>query len=158
MGKHQNSSMTRTAKLFFGLLFLGMAAVSLFPQAAQAAQAELIQCGRGTDVNSACHLCDLVKGVSILINYMRTIMVYISLTVITAMGILYIVSTGDEGMIKTAKDGIKYSLVGIVIILSAWLIVNTVMFYIFDANLGNVGVKATFNVSNGFQFDCDETL
>lgn len=127
-------------------------AFALVPQAAQAA---LVTCGGSGQ--APCHLCDLVRGVSGLINYMRTVMVYIALTVITAMGVVYIVSAGNDGMMTTAKNGIKFSLVGIVIILSAWLIVNTLMFTVFGAKSG-LGVTTSFSVSTGFQFDCGASL
>jgi hypothetical protein len=136
----------------FMVLFVGLLAA---PYAVSAAGL-VPPCG-GTG-QTPCHLCDLVKGFKVLIDYARTIMVFIALAVITAMGILYIVSAGNDGMMQTAKKGIYYSLGGVTFILFSWLIVNTVMFYVLGANLGSVGVAATFNLATGFTFDCDEAL
>lgn len=145
--------MKRPVIFLFGIVAFFLMMAALVPQAAQAAP--LVTCGGSGQ--APCHLCDLVKGVSGLINYMRTVMVYIALTVITAMGVVYIVSAGNDGMMSMAKNGIKFSLTGIVIILSAWLIVNTLMFTVFGAKDG-LGVTASFGTTTGFQFDCSASL
>ena len=54
-------------------------------------------------------------------------MTYIAIAVIVAMAVLYIVSTGNEALMSTAKSGIKAALIGFVVMLSAWLIVNTTL-------------------------------
>lgn len=41
-------------------------------------------------------------------------------------GIFYLVSAGDEGMIDKAKAGMKWSIVGIIVGLSGWIIMTTV--------------------------------
>jgi hypothetical protein len=135
---------------FIALAFL------LFLSLPAPASADLITCGRGADISSACKLCSLVEGVASLVEYIRNIMVFIALAVITAMGILYIVSSGNQGTMETAKKGIFASLIGIAVILSAWLIVNTVMFTVFQAK-SDLGVGASFSVATGFSFDCDST-
>ena len=153
--------MTHTAKFLFTSLFLALAAFSVLPYPADAiigVNEGLVSCGKsGSGIGNACHLCDLVSGVKTLIDYMRTIMVFISLAVITAMGVLYIVSAGNDGMITMAKSGIKASLIGLAIILSAWLIVNTVIFSVFGAK-SDLGVKASFSITGGFSFNCDANL
>ena len=78
-------------------------------------------------------------------------MTVIALTVIFAMGVLYIISTGDQSMMQTAKGGITASLIGFAIMLSAWLIVNIVL-----TVLGE-NAKRPFDglVKNGaFNFSC----
>ncbi|MBP9751688.1 MAG: hypothetical protein KBD19_02405 [Candidatus Moranbacteria bacterium] len=134
--------------------FLSLVSIIFLLSLPVPASADLITCGRGADIASACRLCDLVEGVADLVKYIRNIMVFIALAVITAMGILYIVSSGNQGTMETAKKGIFASLIGIAVILSAWLIVNTVMFTVFQAK-GDLGVGASFSVATGFSFDCD---
>ena len=62
----------------------------------------------------------------------RNIMSIIAITVIVAMGILYIVSAGNEGLMKTAKSGMLAALIGFAIMLTAWLIVNVLLTVLVD--------------------------
>lgn len=112
----------------------------------------LVPCGNAENP-TPCTLCHMVSGIASLIEYIRDIMVFIALAVITAMGVLYIVSSGNQGTMETAKKGIFASLIGLVVILSAWLIVNTVIFTVFQAK-DDLGVGASFSVSGGFSFSC----
>ena len=135
----------------FGTMFAAM----VFLTVPIPADAGLVPCG-GT-AQSPCSLCHLVSGVSILTTYIRDIMVFAALAIIVAMGILYIVSAGNPGMMETAKKGVFAALAGLVIILAAWIIVNTVMFVVFDAK-SDLGVGASFSVSGGFEFDCGASV
>lgn len=122
------------------------------------AYADIVKCGRGLDINSACTLCDIVKGVADLTTFIRDIMVFVALAVITAMGIMYIVSAGNSGMMETAKKGIWASLAGIAIVLLAWVVVNTIMYVVFDVSKGDVAVLKTFSIVTGFEFNCEAGL
>ncbi|MEI7749572.1 MAG: pilin [Candidatus Moraniibacteriota bacterium] len=115
------------------------------------ASSGLVPCGGSSQC--PCTLCHFITGISNIIKIIRDIMVFIGLAVITAMGIVYVVSAGDEKMITLAKNGIKTTLMGIVIVLFAWFIVNLVMFYIFNAK-NDLGVGVTFKGVNGFVFEC----
>lgn len=115
-------------RLFLLSLLLSTSLLSLTPTPTEAA---LIPCGRNTDdpatsINeqAPCTLCHLIIGIKGIIDWMRTIMTAIAITVIVAMGILYIISTGNDQMMQTAKHGLTASLIGLAIILGAWLIVN----------------------------------
>lgn len=119
--------------------------------------ADIVKCGRGPDISSACTLCDIVKGVADLITFIRNIMVFIALAVITAMGIMYIVSAGNSGMMETAKKGIWAALAGITIVLLAWVVVNTVAYTVLGAK-NDLGVGASFSIAGGFTFNCEEGL
>lgn len=129
-------------------VFLG----AVFPMPADAAFS-IVPCGTSAHPEP-CTLCHIVTGISGIVIYVRDIMVFVALAVITAMGILYIVSAGSPELMGMAKKGIIASLVGVVIVLFAWLIVNTIMFTVFGAkaNLGISGV--TFQGMNGFVFSC----
>lgn len=138
-------------KYLFGAMFAGV----VFLAVPTPADAGLVPCG-GT-AQPPCSLCHLVAGVSILTDYIRDIMVFVALAIIVAMGILYIVSAGNPGMMETAKKGVFASLAGLVIILAAWIIVNTIMFVVFQSK-SDLGVGATFSVTGGFSFDCTAAL
>jgi len=51
----------------------------------------------------------------------------IAVIVIIVSGFFYVASQGDASKIKRAKDGILYSVVGLVIVMSAFLITNFVI-------------------------------
>ncbi len=128
--------------------FLFVLTAGFFPGTADASG--LVPCGGPAD---PCTLCHLITGMSGIILVIRNLMVFIGLAIITAMGIVYIVSGGDTKMMELAKSGIKSTLTGIVIILFAWFIVNMFMFYIFNAK-EDLGVGVTFKGTDGFQFEC----
>lgn len=119
--------------------------------------AALVPCGRssGTAAEMApCTVCHLVLGGKGVIDWGLRVMTYIAIAVIVAMGIMYIVSAGDEGMMKTAKGGIVASLVGFAVMLGAWLIVNTVITILaVDESAGKPlsGLRS----SGAFTFTCD---
>lgn len=123
-------------RIFLFSLFLS---TSLFvgisiPQASHAAGG-LVVCALSADdpatalVNESlpCTACHILLTVDIIIDWIMQVMTVIGIAVIFAMGILYIVSAGNEKMISMAKGGIKAALIGITVILLAWLIVSTVI-------------------------------
>lgn len=140
------------------LLFFLVAVTMFLPTSVQAAS--LVPCGRTqddtttSDVNEAkpCTICHVVVGGQKLIQWSMNIMTVIGITVIFAMGVLYVISAGDEGMIKTAKTGMKAALIGFAVMLSAWLIVNIVLTVLVDsAKQPFAGLIKT----NAFSFSCD---
>lgn len=50
----------------------------------------------------------------------------ISVIVLIYGGILYVISTGDQGRVKQAKDTIQYAIIGIVVAILAYAIVQFV--------------------------------
>ncbi len=132
------------------IVFLSVSAAAIVPRVAQAAG--LVPCGDG-GVETACTLCHFITGISNIILIIRNIMLFIGLAVITAMGVVYVISAGDEKLITLAKGGIKSTLIGIIVILFAWFIVNMIMFYVFQAK-NDLGVGVTFKGTDGFTFQC----
>jgi hypothetical protein len=53
---------------------------------------------------------------------------------IVIAGIMYIVSTGNEGLMKAAKSFLQAALIGFTFVAAAWLIVNIVIWLIADRN------------------------
>lgn len=144
-------------RLFFLSLFLFSFLVSIsFPSLANAA---IVPCGRSEDDSTTanideskpCTICHLVIGGNKIINWGLKVMTYVALAVIVAMAILYIVSTGNEGLMKTAKGGLVAALAGFAIMLAAWLIVNTTLRVLTAKVPGLVASKT------GFGFTCDTT-
>ncbi|NTV55498.1 MAG: hypothetical protein HGB37_03950 [Candidatus Moranbacteria bacterium] len=133
------------------VVLLSVLAFSFLPDSVSAAG--LVPCG---DASTPCALCHFITGIANIITRIRDVMFFIGLAIITAMGIVYIVSGGNPKLIETAKNGIKNTLIGIIFILFAWFIVNMVMFYIFSAN-DDLGVGAQLKGANGYEFSCNAT-
>lgn len=137
--------------LFSGFFFLSL----IFTTIPLSADAALVPCGRnaGTVAEMApCTLCHIIIGGKGIIDWGLGIMTVVAIAVIVAMAIFYIVSIGNEGMMSTAKSGIKASLVGFAVILSAWLIVNVVLTLLVNNDFLS-GIKQ----GSMFTFTCDTT-
>lgn len=111
----------------------------------------LVPCGNGNDPSQRCTICHLVLGFKGLIDYGFRIVIFLALVSLLAAGILYIVSTGDQGMIGTAKGVMKNTLIGFAFVLLGWLLVNTTIL-ILGANVGIGQTGASWN-----SFTCDST-
>jgi hypothetical protein len=147
---------SRLSPSFFLGLFLFSFFVSIsFPSPANAA---IVPCGRNVDdpttsidETKPCTLCHLVIGGKKIIDWGLKVMTYVAIAIIVAMAILYIVSTGNEGLMKTAKGGLMTALAGFAVMLGAWLIINTTL-RIFTAKVPGLVTSST-----GFGFTCDTT-
>ncbi len=82
------------------------------------------------------------------------LMVAIGLAVITAMGIWYIISAGNPGMISQAKSGIKSTLIGVAVMLGAWLIVNTTLLLFAQEADPTKNPIVGLRSAGGFDFTC----
>lgn len=139
----------RSSRFFFFGFFLFSVFSAFTPLAAEAA---LVPCGRsaGTAAEQApCTVCHVIVGGKGVIDYGLKIMTFVAIAVIVAMAILYIISTGDDGMMSTAKGGIKAAFIGFAVMLSAWLIVSTTL-RILSADIAGLTIS-----SSGFSFSCD---
>lgn len=108
----------------------------------------LIKCGRAGQ--RMCHLCDLIVGLNTIIKYIFSISIVVALTIIVVGSIMYIVSAGDKKMIENAKGAIRNAAIGMVIVLSAWLIVNYSMKLL--QTKSNLGIS---QVSGWNNFTCN---
>ncbi|MBU2028828.1 hypothetical protein KJ761_02980, partial [Patescibacteria group bacterium] len=92
-----------------------------------AADEGIVPCGLTGLYSQRCTLCDLIVGFKKLFDYGITTIVIICLACATFAGVMYVVSSGSEKMITSAKDFLKGSLIGLAVVLCAWVIVNTVI-------------------------------
>lgn len=111
--------------IFSGLAIIIFAGFLFMPNISWAAS--LVPCGSG---DTACTLCDLISGFSNLVTYLLNTLVIISLAGLFFSGVMYVVSAGDDGMMKTAKEFATACLKGFVIVLCAWLIINVTFWVI----------------------------
>lgn len=106
----------------------------------------LVKCGRTGQ--PMCTLCDLIVGVNVIINYILGIATIAAIAVIFIGAIMYVISGADPGLTGKAKSAIGNALLGIVIILSAWLLVDYTMIVI--GRKGNLGIEKIKNGWNNF--------
>lgn len=104
------------------VVFLGMAALPLF---AFAALPPLIPCG-----NSGQPSCDfnmLIKLVQNIINFLVYMAAPVAAVAFAWAGVLYLTAAGDETKIGKAHAIFTDVLIGLGIVLSAWLIVKLIV-------------------------------
>ena len=121
--------------------------------------AGIVPCGRNADdpntpniiESGMCTLCDLIKGIWIIVDYAMKILVVVALLMIVIAGTMYIVSAGNQGLMNTAKHLLWSVLIGFAIVLVAWLGIRTIIFVIGvnDASF----IRATGDKPNWFDFD-----
>lgn len=134
--------------LLFSLVLLFIVGLPM-----SSASAAFVPCGTAAS-DTPCTLCHIVIMGKGIMDWGMQIMVAIGLVVITAMGIMYIVSAGDEGMIKDAKAGIKTSLIGVGVMLGAWLLVNTTLLLVAQEKDASKNPIVGLYTTNGYKFSC----
>ncbi len=68
----------------------------------------------------------VLEIIAALVSWLLAIFGFIALLGFIISGIQYLLSTGDEGMAETAKRNMKYSIIGIIVALSGWIIIKAV--------------------------------
>ena len=121
------------------------------------AQAGLVPCGLNADDPSLegrqdvpCTLCHLIVGIYGVFNWFKNILVTVAFVGIFIAGAMYVISSGDEEMMKRAKNFLSNSLIGFTIVLCAWLIVSITIWSL-SANK-DLGIGKT----NWYTFSCTE--
>ena len=100
----------------------------------QTAVPDLSQCTTGDNaINSESNSQDLISVVNTIINVIIGVIGFVAVIVIILGGVSYTTSAGDPGKVKKAKDTIMYGIVGLVIALLAFAIVN----FVLSSILGN---------------------
>jgi len=110
----------------------------------------IVTCGRSG--GTMCTLCDLIKGISDIVKYLRNIAIGIAVLALTIGGVMYVVSAGEPGMIEMAKTTMKNAGIGLVIVLAAYLVISTTILYI--GTKSDLGIGASWY---SFTFDCGTT-
>ena len=84
----------------------------------------------GTNVSQG-HETDLMHSVNLIINVVLGIIGLVAVVMIILGGVQYTTSSGDAAKVKKAKDTILYGIIGLVVALLAFAIVNFVLGNIF---------------------------
>lgn len=114
--------------------------------------AGIVPCGTGAGGGTPCTICHMLTGFQNLINWAKNIVFTAAMLGIVIGGVLYIVSSGSESMMKTAKGAITASIAGFAITMLAWLLVNTAILYLIKAK-PDLGIGA----SGWNSFNCDSS-
>lgn len=82
-----------------------------------------------------CNFCSFVVMVNNLIEWLVGFLTLAAVLALVYAGFKLVVSGGDQGAMTDAKKMITNIIIGFVIVLSAWLIVDTLMKALLDPNL-----------------------
>ena len=77
---------------------------------------------------------DLMSQMNTIINVALGVIGFVAVIMIIMGGVQYTTSAGDAGRVKKAKDTILYGIVGLVVALLAYAIVNFVLSGVFGTN------------------------
>ena len=115
----------------------------------------LVPCG--TSGKPACQPCDLLTLAKNITDYI----VYIGFSITTLMigvgGIMIFAGAYSEKQIETGKEILRNAIIGLLIILFAWLIVDTIIkvlvsdYTVLDVTRANAGAFKNFGPWNNFQ-------
>jgi len=113
--------------LLIGLLVaVGVTAVLVLPEVASAAPVDEIR--RGTQgVGAGNDGGDLGSQIQNIVNALLFVLGAIAVVMIVIGGIRYTTSNGDSSATKAAKDTILYAVIGLIIAIMAYAIVNFVV-------------------------------
>ena len=114
----------------------------------------IITCGRpGEDM---CTLCDLIRGMNIIIHYLMQIAIGVALLAMSIGGVMYVVSAGDSKLIDQAKGAMKNAAIGFVIIFAGFLIINTTIDYLGAKKDAQGNLTLGMSITSWGQFDCNK--
>ena len=108
--------------------------VFLFLFLAHFANAALVKCGTTLDP-APCGPLDLVKGVFVIVNFLIGSATLVAIGFILYGGVRMILAAGDSGTIAKAKSTMTQAIIGLVIVILAYLIVTSVTSYLLHQSL-----------------------
>lgn len=91
--------------------------------------------GLVTCTGADCNLCTFILMVGVIINWLFGFLVLAAVLVLVFAGFKLVVSAGNPSAMEDAKKMATNVVIGLVIVMSAWLIVDTMMKALLDPNL-----------------------
>ena len=79
-------------------------------------------------VNEACDFNSVIKLAQAIMDFLLYISIYIAAGLFIWAGILYTTARDDSGQVSKAKEIFKDAAIGFIIMLSAWVIVYTIVY------------------------------
>lgn len=74
-----------------------------------------------------CHFEDLIKIVQNVVNWLLAFAVFFAVILFSFAGFLYVTSAGDPGKLSKAHSMFRSVIIGFLIAMAAWLIINTIL-------------------------------
>lgn len=103
--------------------FLSGAGFSMMPLIMSAA---LVPCGPGSESGLSCSMCDLITLAKNIVNFGIGLSVVMGVVFLIWGGFL-ILTGGSSDRIKSGRSAIFYAITGLIIVLGAWLIIDTTL-------------------------------
>lgn len=116
-------------------------------------KSQIITCGRPGQ--RMCTLCNLIEGLNNIIHYLRSVAIGFALLAMSIGGVMYVISSGDKGMIDKGKGIMKNAAIGFVIIFASFLIIDTTINYIGSKKDANGVPTFGMNITGWGKFDCN---
>ncbi len=118
-------------KLIFYTITLGGLAFFNFANAA------LVTCGGrpNSAIPKACGIQDLIDNIFVIVNFLLGIASFVAIAYIVYGGVRMLSALGNEEQIKAAKSTITNAIVGLVIVLLAFVIITSVTSYLTGRSL-----------------------
>ncbi|MEK7182152.1 MAG: pilin [Patescibacteria group bacterium] len=117
---NKNKKMLYFLPFFLIILFVLLSPISLFATETNPLPGGLIPC------TNNCGFNDMITLVQNIITFVLYIAIPIAVGMFTYAGILYLTASGKTGQIEKAHTIFLNVLIGFIIVLSAWLIINTI--------------------------------
>lgn len=116
-------------------------------------QPALVQCGTGSGAGALnCEACNLAQLVSNIINFAIGLSIPLAAVLFAWAGILYFSSGANPGNKEQAKGIFSNALIGFLIAITAWLVINTLLHVLLN------GGQAGFRQGNWFTVQCSSGI
>lgn len=119
--------------------------ITLYLAAPTGAEAQLVTCGGPGQAE--CNFCILAEMTNSLINWLFGFMTVVAVLILAAAGFKLVTSGGDVSAKEWAKARITYVIIGFLLMLASWLIVDTILRGLTGSENG-MAVWGTFDAGN----------
>ena len=114
---------------------VGVEDADCLPGCSVSGSAGLVPCGRSCDdpdtphwqEDKECNLCFMILMGQLIIELLLKLAAIFAILAIAFGGFVYMFAVGNSGTIDKAKSIIKYTLIGFLIVFTAWAIINTLL-------------------------------
>ncbi|MDO8743122.1 MAG: pilin [Candidatus Azambacteria bacterium] len=164
--------MKKAFLIFFLIVFLGSLLFPLVSLALNNYQADgktinyegLIPCGKSKDkplepgeseeVRNPCQFCHFFVMFKAILDFALKLVIMIAVLMFVYGGFLYLTGGSNPGQMQTAKEVLRSTVIGLIIIFAAWVIINTVFIFF---GLSSFGLSLT-GPGKWFIINCPITL
>jgi hypothetical protein len=108
-----------------------------------------------TDHPEPCTLCHFIIGFKNIVDYGLGLITIAAIAGLFFAGVMYIISSGDEGMMTSAKGFIKSSLIGFAVVFLGWLLITVTMYVLGAKTADDSGGVLGIQVESWNKFTCD---